>query len=138
MKKLVKALKWVHTDFNDWFAERLAVGLSSMQCFYVVALMVLLPLIWQRPEGLVGWMQYAISVFFQGVALPVLGYVADKAAAKMQKIIEDVIAAAVLRIEAKVDEELALVKQQLDVANEDRKILLSLVDELHAKHIRGE
>jgi hypothetical protein len=71
---------------NDWIGEKLAYWMSTMHCFYLISIMVVLPLLWQRPTNLVGWMQYLISVFFQGVALPVLGYVARLAGEKQEKM----------------------------------------------------
>jgi hypothetical protein len=46
--------------------------------FYGITFLVIAPLFFQRPTNLVTWMQYIVSVFFQGVALPVLGYTSKK------------------------------------------------------------
>jgi hypothetical protein len=74
---------------NDWIGEKLAYYMSTMICFYLITMMVVLPLLWQRPTNLVGWMQYLISVFFQGVALPVLGYVSRVAGEKQERVLQE-------------------------------------------------
>ena len=108
--------------FNDWLGDKLAYGLSTMGMFYAVSLLVVAPLLWQRPQGLVGWMQYGISVFFQGAALPVLGYVSRRAGEGQEKLL--------LETHDTVMEELALIKQELSLAAEERDALKELMAEL--------
>jgi hypothetical protein len=74
---------------NEWLADRLAFGLSTMACFYVVTALVVAPLFWQHPHTAVEWMQYVISVLFQGSALPLLGYVARVQGEKQEKILRE-------------------------------------------------
>ncbi|MDP4159275.1 MAG: hypothetical protein Q8911_05855 [Bacillota bacterium] len=111
--------------FNDWIGDKISFWLSTMAAFWLVSILVLTPLMWQRPTGLVGWMQYAISVFFQGAALPVLGYVARKSGEKQERLLNET--------HDTVMDELTMIKEELALAREERdelKILLSL---LHAK-----
>ena len=77
---------------------------------YIITALVLAPLAFQRPQGLVGWMQYAISVLFQGAALPVLGYVARRAGENQERVLNET--------HATVIEELALIKEELALARE--------------------
>ena len=72
---------------NDLIGDKLAYWLSTMGMFYGICFLVVAPLFFQRPVGLVSWMQYVVSVFFQGVALPVLGYVARKSGEKQEKLL---------------------------------------------------
>ena len=76
-------------------ADLLADGLGTMACFWILSILVLGALIWQRPEGLVQWALYMVSVFFQGVALPILAIVnkkeGRKQAALMMAIHKDTI-----------------------------------------------
>ncbi len=109
--------------FNDWLGDKLAYGLSTMGMFYAVSLLVVVPLVWQRPQGLVGWMQYGISVFFQGAALPVLGYVSRRAGEDQEKLL--------LETHDTVMEELTLIKQELALAAEERDSLKELIAELN-------
>lgn len=111
--------------FNDWLGDKLAYWLSTMAMFYIITAMVLVPLAFQRPDGLVGWMQYAISVFFQGAALPVLGYVARRAGEKQEQTINET--------HDTVKEELALIKEDLALAHEQRVELEMLLANLHVK-----
>lgn len=102
--------------FNNWLGDKLAFGLSTMAAFYIVTAFVLVPLIWQRPEGLIGWVQFLIQSLFQGSALPVLGYVARIAGERQEKVLNDT--------HNCVMEELAL-------AREERENMKSLLQEVH-------
>lgn len=75
--------------FNDYLADRLSYILSIMTTFYIVLLLVTLPLLYSTPNSLVAWAQYICSVIFQGIALPVLGYTARKASDKSEKMMQD-------------------------------------------------
>jgi hypothetical protein len=108
---------------NDSIVDKLAYGLSTMAMFYGVAFLVIAPLFFQRPANLVGWMQYLISVFFQGVALPVLGYVSRKAGEKQEKLLQETHDA--------VMKELAFIKEQHLFEKEDRKYLIKILTEIH-------
>lgn len=112
--------------FNEWLGDRISHGLSTMAAFYIVSVLVLVPLAWQRPQGLVGWMQYTISVFFQGAALPVLGYVARVSGEKQERLLNETHDA--------VMEELKIVKVELELAKEERQALRELVEELKQGH----
>ena len=71
---------------NDWLGDKLALWLSTMGCFYVIFALVVVPLFFQHPVGLVAWVQYVVQSIFQGVALPVLGYVARVAGEKQKRV----------------------------------------------------
>jgi hypothetical protein len=107
---------------NDWLGDKLSNALSTMEMFYLVALLVVVPLIWQRPQGLVGWMQYMIAVFFQGTALPVLGYVARKSGESQEKVMRET--------HDTVMEELRLMREELHLAKEERHALRLIIQEL--------
>ncbi|MHB1654101.1 MAG: hypothetical protein ACYCVD_16745 [Desulfitobacteriaceae bacterium] len=111
--------------FNEWIGDKVSFWLSTMAAFWFVTILVLVPLIWQRPLGMVGWMQYGISVFFQGAALPVLGYVSRKAGESQEHLLSET--------HDVVMEELAIVKEELELAREERDELRILLAELHAK-----
>ena len=68
--------------FNDWLAEKLSLILSVMTTFYIVSLLVLLPLLWNHPKDFVAWASYLSCSIFQALALPVLGYTSKKASDK--------------------------------------------------------
>jgi hypothetical protein len=109
--------------FNDWLGDRLAFWLSTMACFYLISALVIIPLFFQRPSDLVGWVQYVVQSIFQGVALPVLGYVARIAGEKQEKVINGTYNA--------VMEELTLIKEELKLAQEERVAIQTLIQELH-------
>lgn len=112
--------------FNDWFGDRLAYWLSTMAMFYGVAFLVVAPLFFQRPDSLVGWMQYSISVFFQGVALPVLGYVARKSGEKQERLLQET--------HDTVMKELSYIQEALQIAAVERdevKMVVRGMAQLH-------
>jgi len=111
--------------FNNWLGDKLAYWLSTMAMFYIITALVLIPLAFQRPDGLVGWMQYTISVFFQGAALPVLGYVAGRAGERQEKMLNET--------HDTVMEELTLIKEELALAREQRDELEMLLANLRMK-----
>lgn len=86
MKKIFEKIKL----FQDKFAIILSDSLSSMTMFWIIALLVIVPLFFSQPVGIVGWMQYIVSVFFQGVALPVLGYISKVSGIRTDKIINKI------------------------------------------------
>jgi hypothetical protein len=75
--------------FNDWLAERLSIILSIMTTFYIIALLVLLPLIWEHPSNFVAWASYISCSIFQAIALPVLGYTSKKTSDKTDIMMKD-------------------------------------------------
>lgn len=74
---------------NDLLGDRMAFGLATMTCFWIVFWLVILPLFWQRPTDLVGWVQYIVQSFFQGIALPVLAFVARIQGDKQERLLKE-------------------------------------------------
>jgi hypothetical protein len=109
--------------FNDWLGDKLAIILSTMGCFYVIFALVVVPLFFAHPNDLVGWVQYIVQSIFQGVALPVLGYVSKKVGDSQEKVLNET--------HDTVMEELSLVKEELQLAKEERASMQILVQELH-------
>jgi len=118
--------------FNDWLGAKLAYGLSTMEAFYVVSAFVIIPLLFQTPHDLVGWIQYIVQSFFQGAALPVLGYVSRISGEKQEKIIRET--------HDIVMQELKLMKQDALYEKEERQELKMIIHELseHVFHREGE
>lgn len=111
--------------FNDWMGDKVSFWLSTMAAFWIVTAFVLIPLVWQRPEGLIGWVQFLIQSLFQGAALPVLGYVSRKSGENQERILNET--------HDTVMEELDMIKDELALAREERDELKLLLAELHAK-----
>jgi cell shape-determining protein MreC len=109
--------------FNDWFGDKLAFWLSTMGCFYLIFALVIVPLFFQHPTDLVGWVQYIVQSIFQGIALPVLGFVARLGGEKQERILNETHDA--------VMEELAMMKNELELEKEEREDLKKLIEELH-------
>lgn len=114
-KKTVSAYK----RFNDRLGDKLAEGLSTMECFYIIMLLVLLPLFFSRPTSPIEWVQYAVQTFFQGVALPVLGYVGWKSGERAEKTINATHAIAM--------KELKMIKEELALAKEERAATMKIL-----------
>lgn len=111
------------SKFNDWLADRLADGLSSMSCFWVITSMVIVVLFWQRPNSLVGWITYISTAIFQASALPVLGFVSNKQSAKLQALMQ---------------ETHDITMNELKLIGEDHDELRELVRQVHVKVNAGE
>ena len=60
-----------------------------MATFYIISLLVILPLFYGTPTSVVTWASYLCSVVFQGIALPVLGYTSRKASDKTDKVMNE-------------------------------------------------
>ena len=71
---------------NDYIADRMSMGLSTMTAFYLIFFLVFIPLFYTQPINLVAWASYMCSVVFQGIALPVLGYTSRKASDKSDAV----------------------------------------------------
>lgn len=88
MKKYLSEIQSKIEKFNDYLADRMSYILSIMSTFYIVAMLVSIPLIYTQPNSIVGWASYLCSVVFQGIALPILGYTSRKASDKSDRIIQ--------------------------------------------------
>lgn len=85
MKNLAKRIDRI----NDYVADKLSYALATMTAFYIISVLVTLPLFYSRPTNLVTWSSYICSVIFQGLALPVLGYTARKSGIKSDRMMQD-------------------------------------------------
>lgn len=109
--------------FNNWLGDKLAFGLSTMAAFYIVSAFVILPLLWQTPHDLVGWVQYLIQSFFQGAALPVLGYVSRVGGERQEKLI--------LETHDWSQAQFGMMQEELALAREERDRMKQLMKEIH-------
>lgn len=75
--------------FNDWLADKLAAALSTMWLFWALTLLVFAALLAQTPNGAQGWILFWVSIFFQGVALPVLAFVSNKQGDRMERVLRE-------------------------------------------------
>jgi len=98
----------------DKLAEILSDSLSSMTMFWIITLMVLVPLYFNQPTNLVGWIQYIISVFFQGVALPVLGYTSKLSGKRTDEVI-----AKIEELSMKIEQQTAHIEKDVDEIIDD-------------------
>jgi cell shape-determining protein MreC len=108
---------------NAWLGDKLAFWLSTMGCFYLIFALVIVPLFFQHPSNLVGWVQYIVQSIFQGIALPILGFVARISGQKQERVLNETHDA--------VMDELAMVRNELEIAKEERDTLKELIKELH-------
>ncbi|WP_298844651.1 hypothetical protein [Clostridium sp.] len=75
--------------FNDWIGDKLSNGLSSMTVFYIITLLVLAPLIVERPATIMAWIQYLSTAVLQACALPLLGYTTNKQGNIQSKLLQE-------------------------------------------------
>ena len=74
---------------NEWVAEKLANWLATIACLYAITFLTLTILFFQTPQTPLEWVQYSIQTFFQGVALPVLAFVAKISGTKQEKLLQE-------------------------------------------------
>jgi hypothetical protein len=108
--------------FNEWLGDKLSYLLSTMAMFYGIAFLVVAPLFFQRPTNLVTWMQYIVAVFFQGVALPVLGYTSRKSGEIQAQLLRET--------HDTVMNELDYIKKQQEAARLERSELEKIIAEI--------
>ena len=100
-------------EFNDWIGDKLSNGLSSMTVFYIITLLVLAPLIVERPTTVMAWIQYLSTAVLQACALPLLGYTTNKQGNIQSKLLQET--------HDTVMNELKIVKKEQSVAKKQRK-----------------
>ncbi|MEI6602055.1 MAG: hypothetical protein WCL54_01065 [Clostridia bacterium] len=115
---------------SDWIGNRLSDGLSSMVMFYAVTFLVLLPLLFQRPDSFITWIQYLSTAVLQAAALPLLGYTTKRSGDIQAKILQET--------HDSVMNELEIIKtQQVDdkkIMESQQKIILELKDIIKEIH----
>ncbi len=82
-------MKQNFNNFNEWLASKLADALATMVMFFGVSFLTLSILFFQTPRTPLEWVQYIIQTFFQGVALPVLAFVAKIEGNRQQKLLQE-------------------------------------------------
>ena len=82
-------MKPKRAHFNEWLAGKLADALATMTMFFGVTFLTLSILFFQTPKSPLEWVQYVIQTFFQGVALPVLAFVAKIEGQKQEKLLQE-------------------------------------------------
>ena len=78
-----------YSRITERLGKVLSNGLSTMEMFYVVTFLVVCPLLVQRPDGLIPWIQYISTAILQAVALPLLGYTTKRSGDAQEKIIRE-------------------------------------------------
>jgi len=133
---ILEGVVFIMKSFNEWLGNKLAIFLSTMGCFYLVFALVVVPLFFAHPNDLVGWVQYVVQSIFQGIALPILGYVAKKSGDNQERVLNET-HDTVMKEFVLIKEEMNLVKQELILAKEERNALTELMKEVHqqTKHV---
>ena len=108
--------------FNDLIGDKLSNGLSSMNVFYIITLLVLAPLIVERPSTIMAWIQYLSTAVLQACALPLLGYTTNKQGNIQSKLLQET--------HDTVMNELKIVKKEQSVAKKQRKDHSEEMDEI--------
>jgi hypothetical protein len=76
-------------SLNNRIAGKLAAWLCSMWLFWLLTILIWATVFFQRPEGAQGWILFLVSVFFQGVALPVLGFVSNQQGERTERVLQE-------------------------------------------------
>lgn len=108
--------------FNNWLANKLSDYLATMVCFYIVLALVLSILFLQLPRTPLEWIGFVIQTLFQGVALPVLAFVAKISGEKQERLLTETHDAVI--------EELTYIKEVLKSITLENKELQEIQDTL--------
>jgi hypothetical protein len=127
---MLHTAKGIWDDFNLWVGTKISVFLSSMGGFWIILMLTVVPLVKDRPHGLIAWTMYVIQTIFQGAALPLLGYVADRGSKEVGKLIREMHDMILGRINERIDN----IENSVTKQNEELKVLLK---EIH-EHTRGK
>ncbi len=74
----------IHTrDLNDIIMERSAELVGSPSVFYVILILAIGSLLWQRPTNVQGWLLWGCTILFQGAALSPIQYTGAKTSKKI-------------------------------------------------------
>lgn len=71
---------------NRWVAEHLASVLAAMALFWVLNIVIFATLFFQRPHTIQQWLLFFVSIWFQGISLPVLALVSNLQGDRMERI----------------------------------------------------
>jgi len=96
-----------------------------MATFYVISLLVAVPLLYSQPTSIVAWASYLCSVVFQGLALPVLGYTARKSGDKTDEMMRDM-----LKMTKHIEKLTGLIEKQQEHLSKD---IDDIIDDLETK-----
>jgi len=121
----MKRLRSLINQFNDFIADRMSYVLSMMATFYVISLLVAVPLLYSQPTSIVAWASYLCSVVFQGLALPVLGYTARKSGDKTDEMMRDM-----LKMTKHIEKLTGLIEKQQEHLSKD---IDDIIDDLETK-----
>ena len=119
-------------NFNEWLGDKLAIFLSTMGCFYLIFALVIVPLFFEHPNDLVGWVQYVVQSIFQGIALPILGYVAKKSGDSQEKVLNET-HDTVMKEFVLIKDQMKLLNQELILAQEERNALNEIMRRIQYK-----
>jgi len=86
---MFREIKDKYYQLNDYVGDKLSNGLSSMEMFYIITFLVLAPLLVQRPDTLITWVQYVSTAILQASALPLLGYTTKKSGEKQERLLQE-------------------------------------------------
>ena len=117
-------------NFNDWLGDKLSDGLSSMGMFYLITFLVLVPLLVERPNTLIGWIQYLSTAVLQASALPLLGYTTNKQGSVQSKLLKET-HDTVMNELVFIKEEQVFAKEQRQNHSEEMAEMKLIISEVH-------
>lgn len=120
--------------FNDWLGDKLSGGLSSMIMFYLITFLVLIPLIVERPNTLIGWIQYLSTAVLQASALPLLGYTTNKQGEIQAKLLKETHDTVMNELSAIIEEQ-AFAKEQRANHNEEMSEMKLIIEEIDRRSL---
>jgi hypothetical protein len=77
------------SELNAFIAKKVSTVMSSMTLFWILVVLNVGALFLQAPQGAQGWLLWGVSIFFQSIALPLLGYVSDQQGKKSTSLLTE-------------------------------------------------
>lgn len=73
-------------EFNGWLMEWIANRIGGASMFYLLVILTIGSLLFQRPHGVQSWILFWCTVFFQGVALSPIQYTGAKTSRQIDEM----------------------------------------------------
>lgn len=75
--------------FNDWLMDKLSNLLAMAWLFYLLNILAVIILVFQRPTDVLSWTLFIGTIYFQSVTLPVINNTAKRSGEQMMKLLQE-------------------------------------------------
>ena len=99
--------------FNEQLAGKLADGMTTMKCAWLIVILISIPLFVHAPQNILEWQQWLVCSLFQGAGLSILGYSGKKDGKETRDLLQ--------KIYDSIFEELKVIKEMMQKIIEIQK-----------------